>query len=270
MSNVSAEAKDLDVDIFRLVGAAWRRKLAVLLATFAFAGIAFAISSLVAPLYKADTRLVIESRESAYTSREAGRDAAEGTLSPDGVESQVSLLTSAEVLGNVAERFALEERDEFARAPSFLDELLSQIGAARGGGEGRRHRRRARASRSLPQGKSACSRGGVLFGRPRSCAGRVECDRRRIFRPSKGRAVGLQLQCHGLSRGGDRGSPRGRQDRGRPLGGFSCVVRPSHRPEPRRARDAAAFGTLADPRRACGGRGEGAEHTPRDRARSVA
>lgn len=127
MDSPSADEKDVDIDVARLAGAVWARKLTILLCTVAFAGAAFAIAASISPSYKGDTQIVIESRESAYTrSGETG----ETSLSPESVESQVSLMTSAEVLGAVAERFGLARLPEFAAEPSIIDRLVTRVKSA--------------------------------------------------------------------------------------------------------------------------------------------
>jgi uncharacterized protein involved in exopolysaccharide biosynthesis len=127
MSRIGTEQNDVDIDIARLASALWARKLAVLLSTVAFAGAGFAIATLVPPVYKADTQIVIETRESAFTRSDNTGNAAEGALSPESVESQVSLMTSAEILGDVAEKFQLAGRPEFAPKTSLMDRLITRV-----------------------------------------------------------------------------------------------------------------------------------------------
>jgi uncharacterized protein involved in exopolysaccharide biosynthesis len=127
MSRVGPDQNDVDIDIARLASALWARKLAVLLSTVAFAGAGFAIATLVPPVYEAETQIVIETRESAFTRSDTSTNAAEGTLSPESVESQVSLMTSSEILGDVAEKFQLAGREEFAPETSLIDRIVTRV-----------------------------------------------------------------------------------------------------------------------------------------------
>ncbi|BDA84086.1 chain-length determining protein [Aureimonas sp. SA4125] len=127
MSKVGQDHNDVDVDIGRLTSALWARKLTVLLSTVAFAGAGFAVATLLPSSYQAETQIVIEARESAFTRSDASTNAAEGTLSPESVESQVSLMTSAEILGDVAEKFKLATLAEFSPSPSLLDRLVTRV-----------------------------------------------------------------------------------------------------------------------------------------------
>ena len=126
MSKPRPEEDDADIDIGQLAGALWARKLAVLLSTVAFAGLAFVGATLIPPSYKADTQIVIESRESSYT-RSDQPNATEGPLSSDSVESQVSLITSSEILGDVAERLKLATLPEFAPKVSLVDRIITRV-----------------------------------------------------------------------------------------------------------------------------------------------
>ncbi|KQT50750.1 hypothetical protein ASG43_05590 [Aureimonas sp. Leaf454] len=126
MAMVPMHEKDVDIDIGHLVRAVWRRKLTVLLSTVAFAGGAFALCSLVPPVYKSETQIVVEDRESTYT-RPATNGGASDSLSAESVESQVSLMTSDQILGDVADRFRLSDRAEYAPDPSLLDRIITRV-----------------------------------------------------------------------------------------------------------------------------------------------
>ncbi len=55
--------QDVDIDLGRLVTAVWERKALVAGLTAAAAGLAFVVTGLINPLYKSETRLLIETRE---------------------------------------------------------------------------------------------------------------------------------------------------------------------------------------------------------------
>ena len=120
--------QDVDIDLGGLFGAIWRNRLRVLLATVACAGVAFAGASLVSPRYKGEARLLIETREPAFTT---GTDRAQGreqqpALDELGIASQVQLLKSADLIKQVARNMKLYELEEFdpASKPSAISDLL--------------------------------------------------------------------------------------------------------------------------------------------------
>ena len=121
------EEADADIDIGRLAAAVWARKFTVLLSTVGFAGLAFVLATLVPPTYKADTQIVVESRESSYTRSNTGGGTADGSFSPESVESQVSLITSADILGTVSDRFKLATLPEFAPKVSLIDRIITRV-----------------------------------------------------------------------------------------------------------------------------------------------
>lgn len=124
--------QDVDIDLGGLFGAIWRNRMRVLLATVACAGIAFAGASLVTPRYKSEARLLIETREPAFTT---GTDRAQGreqqpALDELGIASQVQLLRSADLIKQVARNMKLYELEEFdpAAKPSAISDLLVLFG----------------------------------------------------------------------------------------------------------------------------------------------
>lgn len=124
--------QDVDIDLGGLFGAIWRNRMRVLLATVACAGVAFAGASLVTPRYKSEARLLIETREPAFTT---GTDRAQGreqqpALDELGIASQVQLLRSADLIKQVARNMKLYELEEFdpAAKPSAISDLLVLFG----------------------------------------------------------------------------------------------------------------------------------------------
>ena len=67
MSGVNGTAQDVDIDFPALVAGLWRRKFLVLAVTLLVTAAAFAVSLVVSPKYMAETRILIETRESVYT-----------------------------------------------------------------------------------------------------------------------------------------------------------------------------------------------------------
>ncbi|MBN9056057.1 MAG: exopolysaccharide transport family protein [Rhizobiales bacterium] len=131
MSGVHESQQDVDIDLGGLFGSIWRNRMRVLLATVACAGIAFAGANLVTPRYKGEARLLIETREPAFTT---GQDRAQGRDQPAfdelGIASQVQLLQSADLIKQVARDMKLYELEEFdtTAKPSAVSDLLVLLG----------------------------------------------------------------------------------------------------------------------------------------------
>ncbi|MFD9897423.1 GumC family protein [Mesorhizobium sp. UC74_2] len=113
MSSVQSSAADVDVDLRQLFASLGRNWLRILLGSLVVAGLAFAITSFVTPLYKSETRLEIADRESPYTRPNAGAEANRENLDEGAIASQVVLISSTDVLRKVAEKLDLAKRAEF-------------------------------------------------------------------------------------------------------------------------------------------------------------
>ncbi|WP_421591045.1 exopolysaccharide transport family protein [Shinella sp. M27] len=131
MSGVHESQQDVDIDLGGLFGAIWRNRMRVLLATVACAGLAFVGANLITPKYKSESRLLIETREPAFTT---GSDRAQGREQPAfdelGIASQVQLLKSADLIKQVARNMKLHELEEFdaAAKPSAISDVLVLLG----------------------------------------------------------------------------------------------------------------------------------------------
>lgn len=122
MSATQIGGSDVDIDLRRLaisVRERWRVVFSVALLA-SLAGFLFVYFS--TPLYRAETRILIEARESAYT-RTAGQGEGERPIFDDeGVTSQVEVIRSSDILRRVASDLGLSEREEF-RAGDLLARL---------------------------------------------------------------------------------------------------------------------------------------------------
>ncbi|MCJ8147954.1 GumC family protein [Shinella sedimenti] len=131
MSGVHGSQQDVDIDLGGLFGAIWRHRMRVLLATVACAGVAFAAANLITPTYKSESRLLIETREPAFTT---GQDRSQGREQPAfdelGIASQVQMLKSADLIKQVARNMKLYELEEFdpTSKPSAVSDLLVLLG----------------------------------------------------------------------------------------------------------------------------------------------
>src|SRR5690606_1529634 len=134
MSGVHGSQQDVDIDLGGLFGAIWRRRMRVLMATVACAGVAFVAANLITPQYKSEARLLIETREPAFTTgQDRTQDRERPALDELGIASQVQLLKSADLIKQVARNMKLYELEEFdpTAKPSALSDLLVLLGAGK-------------------------------------------------------------------------------------------------------------------------------------------
>ena len=132
MSDARYAASDVDVDLGRLFGSLARNWLRILLAALAITGLAWVLAGLATPLYRAETRILIEARESVYT-RPASTGLGEGDrslLDQETVASQVEVIGSVDILREVARQLDLASHAEFGAAgeTSTLGNLLILAG----------------------------------------------------------------------------------------------------------------------------------------------
>jgi len=129
---MTADDSDLDVDLrvlFLSLVRDWRR---ILLVALAVTALAFAYTMVATPQYKSEARLLIETRESAYTRADAGPDSDRSLLDEEGVTSQVQVITATELLKTVADTLDLAGKPEFDPAAdiSLAERLLILVGLA--------------------------------------------------------------------------------------------------------------------------------------------
>ncbi|MDF2388404.1 hypothetical protein JMG10_43680 [Nostoc ellipsosporum NOK] len=112
--SVQSAASDVDVDLGQLFASLARNWLRILLAVLVVTGLAFALASLATKHYKAQTQVEIVPRESVYT-RPAGsnNDGDKPILDEQGVATQVQIISSNEILKQVAQKLGLSRLHEF-------------------------------------------------------------------------------------------------------------------------------------------------------------
>lgn len=130
MSGVHTTTSDVDVDLGRLFSSLivnWRRIVAV---AFVVTGLALMFAWMATPLYHAETRLLIETRESVFTRPETNADADRTILDEEGVTSQVEVIGSTDILKQVARQLDLASLKEFDEAVdmSIVDRLMVLAG----------------------------------------------------------------------------------------------------------------------------------------------
>jgi uncharacterized protein involved in exopolysaccharide biosynthesis len=120
---------DVDIDLGRLVKAVWEKRALVAGLTAAAAGLAFVVTGMLNPLYKSETRLLIETREPVYSS-DQNQPATDTAFDDRAVTSQVEILRSTDLIKQVARTLDLSSREEFdpAANPSAISDLLVMLG----------------------------------------------------------------------------------------------------------------------------------------------
>jgi exopolysaccharide transport family protein len=129
MAGADASRSDLDIDIGALMSSLARDWKRVVLVTLGVAALAFVLASTATRHYRAETRLLIETRESVFTRPDAaGSDAP--ILDEQGVTSQVEVIASADLLKQVARDLDLAAIPEFEASGdvSPLGRLLILVG----------------------------------------------------------------------------------------------------------------------------------------------
>ncbi|TIX10592.1 MAG: chain-length determining protein, partial [Mesorhizobium sp.] len=129
--SVQSAAADVDVDLRQLFASLARNWLRILIVALAVTGLAFALAWLATPQYKAETKLLIETRESVFTRPDGtSNDSEKPILDEQGVASQVEVISSTDILKQVAAKLNLSKLPEFDEAAkmSALSRLLVIVG----------------------------------------------------------------------------------------------------------------------------------------------
>ncbi|WP_442577959.1 GumC family protein [Mesorhizobium sp. ASY16-5R] len=138
MSAVNSSARDVDVDLGKLFASLVRAWKSVLLVAIVVSGLAFVLASLATPAYRAEERLSIEPRESVFTRPEQrGTAETDPRFDTEAVNSQVEMITSTDLLRQVAKDLDFASRPEFDKAAgqSLLGRLLVLAGLKSDPGE---------------------------------------------------------------------------------------------------------------------------------------
>jgi exopolysaccharide transport family protein len=123
-------AQDIDVDLgtlFASLRRGWRTIAGVAIAA-TLAALLFA--ALATPHYRGETRLLIETRESVFTRPANSNQDERPILDEEGVTSQVEVISSTDLLKQVAAELDLAQRPEFSSnaGPSLLTRVLMTVG----------------------------------------------------------------------------------------------------------------------------------------------
>ncbi|MBA3447479.1 MAG: chain-length determining protein [Pseudaminobacter sp.] len=119
MSGVQTTASDIDVDLGRLFGSLARNWLRILVVALCVACVAFMLAFAATPHYRAETRLLIETRESVFTRPEGNGDNDRPILDEEGVTSQVEVISSTDIIKQVSKKLDLSSLPEFDPAANM-------------------------------------------------------------------------------------------------------------------------------------------------------
>ncbi|SFU14195.1 exopolysaccharide transport family protein [Mesorhizobium sp. YR577] len=120
MSGAQSTANDIDVDLGKLFASLARNWLRILLVALVVTGIAFVLAWMATPHYKAETRILIETRESVFTRPDTGNaEADRPILDEEGVTSQVEVISSTDILKQVSQKLGLSKLPEFDPAANM-------------------------------------------------------------------------------------------------------------------------------------------------------
>ncbi|TPJ28121.1 exopolysaccharide transport family protein [Mesorhizobium sp. B2-7-2] len=128
--SVQSAAADVDVDLRQLFASLARNWLRIVFVTLLVAGLAFAFAWLATPYYKATAKLEIGSRESEYTRPPGTNDDDKPILDEQGVATQVQIISSPDILKQVATKLNLDKLPEFDETlkMSSLGRVLVLVG----------------------------------------------------------------------------------------------------------------------------------------------
>jgi len=113
MSQVDSLSKDADIDIGALFASLRRNWLLIVGGAFIFAVLVWVICLFITPDYRAETRILIESRESVFTRPNGEATNERPLMDPEGVKSQVEVLTSGDLLKQVSDKLKLTDNAAF-------------------------------------------------------------------------------------------------------------------------------------------------------------
>jgi uncharacterized protein involved in exopolysaccharide biosynthesis/Mrp family chromosome partitioning ATPase len=119
MSGVRTPVSDVDVDLGHLFGALARNWFRILLFVLAVTGLAIVAATLATPKYRAETRILIEARESVFTRpNNTNSEADRPLLDEEAITSQVEVISSADILREVARKLDIATHAEFGGGSS--------------------------------------------------------------------------------------------------------------------------------------------------------
>lgn len=130
MSRAETATNDLGVDPGVLFSSLARKWARIVLAALVLSGLAWLVVGTITPLYHAETRLLIETSESAHARPNANNGADGADLGQESIASQMQVIASTDILKQVADKLKLTTKPEFDGAANAgqLGRLLVTVG----------------------------------------------------------------------------------------------------------------------------------------------
>ncbi|MCY6380421.1 Wzz/FepE/Etk N-terminal domain-containing protein [Hoeflea prorocentri] len=130
MRGSQSSGSDVDIDIVRLFVAVWERRIAIVSLLLIVSVAAFVLSGMSSPRYRAEARILIESRQSPLSGANQTTNGRPQFLDEQGIVSQVEIINSTNLIKSVADQLDLVDNREFSSAakPSLIESLLIQFG----------------------------------------------------------------------------------------------------------------------------------------------
>src|SRR5690349_18257442 len=121
-----------EIDLRSLGHALWRRRRWIVGLTLVVAGLVFVGVNLLTPRYRSEARVLIETRDNIFLRPDAEKTTERGTtVDQEAVTSQVQLILSRDLAGEVIKKLKLGEKPEFdpvLRGSSLVRVLMGLVG----------------------------------------------------------------------------------------------------------------------------------------------
>ena len=130
MAGADSVGNDVDIDIGALSASLWRNKWRILFGSLLLTALAFFALLMVAPRYRAETRVLIETRESVFTRPTSQQADDRQVIDQEGIKSQVEVINGSDLLKRVIEKLDLTKNAELAAGaePSASERFLGKVG----------------------------------------------------------------------------------------------------------------------------------------------
>ena len=128
--NVASESNEV-ISIADALGGVWRRKILVLTFLLLGLGAGLAVIALISPSYQSEAQVIIENLSTPYEKANTLQDVRNEPVDDRIVQSQVSILTSQDLVSRVADSLGLATKAEFnplLRPVSSLKGMLITLG----------------------------------------------------------------------------------------------------------------------------------------------
>jgi uncharacterized protein involved in exopolysaccharide biosynthesis/Mrp family chromosome partitioning ATPase len=102
-----------DVDLRALGQALWSKRWRILTPTLVAAALAFVAVNMMAPRYKSEARILLETKENVFLRAEADKNVDRSPIDPEAVASQIQVVLSRDLARSVIKREGLAENPEF-------------------------------------------------------------------------------------------------------------------------------------------------------------